>query len=310
METVISLDRVSRRFGKLAAVEDLSFSVGGGEIFGLLGPNGAGKTTVINLITGLLRRNGGRIRVMGFDPETRAREVRRRIGLVPQETNVYGDLSASDNLWHHAALYCADLGSAGERIESLLRMMELWDRRGDPVRTYSGGMKRRLALARALLHDPQVILFDEPTLGVDVQGRHVLWDHMKALKARGKTFIVSTNDMNEAAALCDRLVIVDRGRAIALDTPEALCAGLGRDIITLRTAPDIADPEALFRGLDVQAVTRPEPGWLRIETRDAERRVGEFVTRVGSRHRLESLRIAKPTLDDVFLHHTGRALRE
>jgi ABC-2 type transport system ATP-binding protein len=133
---------------------------------------------------------------------------------------------------------------------------------------------------------------------------------MKALKARGKTFIVSTNDMNEAAALCDRLVIVDRGRAIALDTPEALCAGLGRDIITLRTAPDIADPEALFRGLDVQAVTRPEPGWLRIETRDVERRVGEFVTRVGSRHRLESLRIAKPTLDDVFLHHTGHALQE
>ncbi|MBN1428438.1 MAG: ATP-binding cassette domain-containing protein [Anaerolineae bacterium] len=310
METVVSLENVVRCFGKLAAVQNLSLEIGTGEIFGLLGPNGAGKTTVINLITGLLRRDSGQIRVLGFDPQTQARQVRRQIGLVPQETNVYGDLSAMDNLWHHAALYCGNLDTAGGRIEELLRMMELWNRRNDLLRTYSGGMKRRLALARALLHDPQIILFDEPTLGVDVQGRHVLWEHMKTLKSQGKTFIVSTNDMNEAGALCDRLVIVDRGKAIALDTPEALCAGLGRDIITLQTTPDVIDPERLFAGLDVQAVTRPEPGWLRIETRNAETHIGEFVGRMSAQYRLESLRIARPTLDDVFLHHTGRALRE
>ncbi|MBN1313511.1 MAG: ATP-binding cassette domain-containing protein [Anaerolineae bacterium] len=309
-EVVVSLDGVVRRFGKLVAVQDLSLEVGAGEIFGLLGPNGAGKTTVINLITGLLRRDGGQVRVLGFDPQTQARQVRRQIGLVPQDTNVYGDLSAMDNLWHHAALYCDDLDAAGGRIEELLRLMALWDRRNDPLRTYSGGMKRRLALARALLHDPHIILFDEPTLGVDVQGRHVLWEHMKTLKSRGKTFIVSTNDMNEASVLCDRLVIIDHGKAIALDTPEALRASLGRDIITLHTAPEIADPESLFDGLDVQEVARPEPGWLRIETKNAEARVGEFVSRVSTQHRLESLRIARPTLDDVFLHHTGRALRE
>ncbi len=306
----VCLHNVTRRFQELSAVDGLSLQVDVGEIFCLLGPNGAGKTTTVNLITGLLRRTGGEVSVLGFDPQTQAPEVRRRIGLVPQDTNVYGDLSALDNLWHHAALYCNDLDEAAGRIESLLRLMELWDRRKDPVRTYSGGMKRRLALARALLHDPQIILFDEPTLGVDVQGRHALWNHIKTLKAQGKTFIVSTNDMNEADALCDRLVIIDHGQAIALDSPENLKAGLGRDIVALHTAPDISDPEKLFAGLEIEAIARPEPGWLRIEVRNAEAHVGEFVRRVSAHYRLESLRVARPTLDDVFLHHTGRALRE
>ncbi|MGD9144016.1 MAG: ABC transporter ATP-binding protein, partial [Anaerolineae bacterium] len=176
----ILVQSATRRFGDLVAVDDLSFAVQPGEIFGLLGPNGAGKTTTINLITGILRRDEGQIQVLGWDPEAEARQVRQRIGYVPQETNVYLDLSATDNLWHHAALYCQDLSGVDGRMEELLKLMNLWDRRKDAVRTFSGGMKRRLALARALLHDPEVILFDEPTLGVDVQGRHVLWDHIKA----------------------------------------------------------------------------------------------------------------------------------
>jgi len=163
---------------------------------------------------------------------------------------------------------------------------------------------------RALLHDPEIILFDEPTLGVDVQGRHAIWEHIKAQQARGKTFILSTNDMAEADTLCDRLVIIDHGRTIALDTPEGLKAALGRDIVTLRTTPAIQDPEPLFAGLGVQAITRPEPDQLRLEVRSAETIVGELVTRVTAAHRLESVRIARPSLDDVFLHHTGRALRE
>jgi ABC-type multidrug transport system ATPase subunit len=310
MTPAITLQSATRRFGHLLAVDDLSFEVDRGEIFGLLGPNGAGKTTTINLITGALRRDAGQVRVLGLDPQRQPRPVRSRIGLVPQETNVYLDLSALDNLWHHAALYCADLGPVRGRIESLLNLMELWPRRSDPVRTFSGGMKRRLALARALLHDPDVILFDEPTLGVDVQGRHALWDHIQAQRARGKTFLVSTNYMSEAEALCDRLLIIDRGRAIALDTPESLKAGLGRDIVTLQTAPEVADPEALLAGLGLQAVSRPAPGRLRLEVPCAESIVGELVRRVVAGHRLESVRIARPTLDDVFLHHTGRALRE
>ncbi|MFQ5596168.1 MAG: ATP-binding cassette domain-containing protein [Anaerolineae bacterium] len=310
MDATITLQDVSRKFGDFVAVDELSFVVHTGEVFGMLGPNGAGKTTTINLIIGLLRRHSGEVRVLGYDPENEARQVRQRIGLVPQETNVYADLSALDNLWHHAALYCADLTAVGARIEELLRLVDLWERRKDRVGTFSGGMKRRLALARALLHDPEVIFFDEPTLGVDVQGRHAIWEHIRAQQAQGKTFVVSTNDMAEADRLCDRLVIIDHGKAITLDTPENLKADLGRDIVTLRTTPAIADPEAVFSGLGVQTITAPEPGQLRLEVRDAERLAGELVTRVTAAHRLESIRIARPSLDDVFLHHTGRALRE
>jgi ABC-2 type transport system ATP-binding protein len=306
----ISVSAATRRFGKLVAVDNLSFEVQSGEIFGLLGPNGAGKTTTVHLITGMLRRDGGTVRVLGRDPQTEARQVRQQIGYVPQETNLYLDLSAMDNLWHHAALYCQDLAGARERMDALLRLMNLWDRRRDAVGTFSGGMKRRLALARALLHEPAVILFDEPTLGVDVQGRHVLWEHIKALRGEGRTFVVCTNDMGEADALCDRLVIIDRGRAIAMDTPEQLKADLGRDIVTLRTTPPIQEPEALFHGLGIQAIARPEPDLVRLEVRDAESIVGQLFARATTGHRLESVRIARPTLDDVFLHHTGRALRE
>lgn len=309
-ELAIEVTTATRRFGDLVAVDDLSFAVPPGEIFGLLGPNGAGKTTTINLITGMLRRDGGQVRVLGWDPQVEARQVRQRIGYVPQETNVYLDLSAVDNLWHHAALYNEDLAAVGARMEELLRLVDLWARREDAVGTFSGGMKRRLALARALLHDPEIILFDEPTLGVDVQARHALWEHVKAQQARGKTFVVSTNDMAEADALCERLVIIDRGRAIALDSPEQLKADLGRDIVTLRTTPPVADPEDLFAGLGVQAITRPEPDQLRFEVANAESLAGELVSRATAAHQLESVRIARPTLDDVFLHHTGRALRE
>jgi len=171
-------------------------------------------------------------------------------------------------------------------------------------------MKRRLALARALLHDPDIVLFDEPTLGVDVQGRHALWEHIKAQQAQGKTFVVSTNDMMEADALCDRLVIVDHGRAVALDSPEHLKSDLQRDIVTLRTTPAIQAPESVFAGLGIEAVSRIAPDQLRLEVRDAESIAGELVTRVVAASQLESIRIARPTLDDVFLHHTGRALRE
>ncbi len=310
MNTAIQLLSVTRRFGDLVAVDNLSFEVMHGQVFGLLGPNGAGKTTTLRLITGLLYRDDGEIRVLGFDPQRQARAVRQHIGLVPQNTNLYDDLSALDNLWHHAALYCADLKSVKLKIKELLRLMELWKRRKDPVRTFSGGMKRRLALARVLLHDPEIIFFDEPTLGVDVQGRHVLWEHVKTQQKQGKTFVISTNDMSEADALCDRLVIIDRGRAIALDTPEMLKNALGRDIVTMRTRPGVQDAAALFDGLGVQAVTMPTPDMLRIEVPSAETIVGELVARVTAAHRLESIRMTRPTLDDVFLHHTGRALRE
>ena len=309
MDAVL-VEAVSRRFGEITAVHNLSFTVQQGEIFGLLGPNGAGKTTMINMITGILRRQSGTIEVLGVDPAQNPRAVRRRIGLVPQQTNVYTDLSGINNLWHHAALYCDDLAGAGARIELLLTMMSLWERRKDAVRTYSGGMQRRLALARALLHDPDVVFFDEPTLGVDVQGKHVLWEHIAAQREAGKTFIVSTNDMAEADELCDRLVIIDHGQAIKIDSPENLKSNLNRDVVTVRTTPAIADPQGLLADLSVEMTISALPDGLRLEVAHAERIAGDLVSRITVDHRLESLRIARPTLDDVFLHYTGRALRE
>jgi ABC-2 type transport system ATP-binding protein len=310
VENAVILEKVTRRFGKYTAVDDLSFSVGSGEIFGLLGPNGAGKTTTINLIIGMLHRDSGDIHIQGFDPQTQARDVRKRIGLVPQETNVYGELNSMDNMWHHAALYCDNLNIVPKRIEELLRLMELWERRKDPVHTFSGGMKRRLALARAMLHDPQIIMFDEPTTGVDVHGRHALWEHIKALKVQGITFLISTNDMGEADTLCDRLVIIDHGKTIALDTPEVLKASLGHDIVTLQTECKIENPADLFEGLGVQGISCPEPEVLRLVVDNAEAHIGQFVERINKDHHIQSLRVAHPSLDDVFLHHTGRVLRE
>ena len=310
MDKAITVHSVTRRFGEVVAVDDLSFEVKSGEIFGLLGPNGAGKTTTIHLITGMLSKDSGTLQVLGLDPHLETRQVHKRIGYIPQETNVYLDLSTVDNLWHHAALYCEDLSNVDRHIADLLKMMNLWERRKDPVRTYSGGMKRRLALARTLLHDPKIIFFDEPTLGVDVQGKYVIWEYIKVQQAQGKTIIISTNDMMEADFLCDRLVIIDHGKAIALDTPETLKAALGRDIVTMHTSPAIESPEKLLEGLNIQAVVRLEQGVIRFEIKEAETLVEEMIIRVTQDYHLESMRIARPSLDDVFLHHTGRALRD
>jgi ABC-2 type transport system ATP-binding protein len=310
MDKAILVNSVTRRFGDITAVDDLSFHVTSGEIFGLLGPNGAGKTTTIHLLTGMLSKDSGDIRVLDYDPHVEPREVHKRIGYVPQETNVYLDLSGEDNLWHHAALYCEDLSNTKGHIKELLALTNLLDRSKDAVKTYSGGMKRRLALARTLLHDPELIFFDEPTLGVDVQGKHVIWEHIKTQQSQGKTFIVSTNDMAEADFLCNRLVIIDHGKAIALDTPENLKAALGRDNVTMQTSPAIENPEITFEGMHIQAVSRPEPDILRFEVKDAETIVEQIIARVTKDHHLESMRIARPSLDDVFLHHTGRALRD
>ncbi|MGD2155642.1 MAG: ABC transporter ATP-binding protein [Anaerolineales bacterium] len=309
-ETVIEVSSATRRFGTLTAVDDLSFRVGRGEIFGLLGPNGAGKTTTINLILGLIEPHRGNLQVLGYDVSTQIQQVRRRVGYVSQETNVYLDLSAEDNLWHHAALYCQDLSSVKDRMAELLHFMNLWERRKDPVHTYSGGMKRRLALARSLLHDPEVIFFDEPTLGVDVQGRFALWERIQEQRAGGKTFVISTNNMVEADTLCDRLVIIDHGKAVVLDSPTNLKAEMGHDVVTIRTSPPIEAPELVLAAFPVRNISRPHWNELRIEMQDAEAKAASLIDQVSRSHQLISILIARPSLDDVFLFHTGRALRD
>lgn len=309
-EIAIEVSSVTRNFGSIKAIEDLSFEVSRGEIFGLLGPNGAGKTTMINLILGLLAVHQGNIKVLGYDVASQTRQVYKKVGYVPQETNLYLDLSAEGNLWHHAALYCQDLASVKGRMAELLHFTNLWGRRKDAVRTYSGGMKRRLALARALLHDPDIIFFDEPTLGVDVQGRFALWDYIQQQCQGKKTFVISTNNMVEADHLCNRLLIIDHGKAIALDTPENLKAAMQSDVVTIRTSPPIDAPETIFIGHNIQNVARPQPDELRFEIKHAETIAAALIEKISETHRLDSILIARPSLDDVFLFHTGRALRE
>jgi ABC-type multidrug transport system ATPase subunit len=309
-DIVIEVSSATRCFGNLTAVDDLSFMVGRGEIFGLLGPNGAGKTTTINLILGLMEPHGGELRVLSYDVAMQTQQVRRRVGYVPQETNVYLDLSAEDNLWHHAALYCQDLSSVKDRMADLLHFTNLWERRKDPVHTYSGGMKRRLVLARALLHDPEVIFFDEPTLGVDVQGRFALWEHIQEQREAGKTFVISTNNMLEADTLCDKLVIIDHGKAIALESPEYLKTEMGHDVVTIRTSPPIEEPEELLANFPVRNISRPQSDELRFEMQGAEARAADLINQISQAYQLVSILIARPSLDDVFLFHTGRALRE
>jgi ABC-type multidrug transport system ATPase subunit len=306
----IEVSSVTRWFGNLTAVDDLSFEVKKGEIFGLLGPNGAGKTTIINMILGLLKTNQGKIRVLGYDVASQTRQVYRWVGYVPQETNLYLDLSAEDNLWHHAALYCQDLKNAKDRMADLLNFTNLWQRRKDRVQTFSGGMKRRLALARALLHDPSVIFFDEPTLGVDVQGRFALWEHIQEQREEGKTFVISTNNMVEADTLCDRVLIIDHGKAIALDSPESLKAQTRCDVVSIRTSPPIDAPELLLANYAVKNFSRPQLGEIRFEMQNAEAKAASLIAEISEFHRLDSILIARPSLDDVFLSHTGRALRE
>lgn len=226
---MVELDRVSVLLGGEPRVDGLTWRVPQGRVYGLLGPNGAGKSTVINLITGLLAASRGSIRVGGLDPVRDAAEVRGLIGLVPQSDSVYPDLSARENLRFHGALFMDSVSEIPDRIEKTLEFVELAKRADDPVRTFSGGMRRRLCIGRALMHRPRILLLDEPTLGVDVQGTYRIWDYIKALRGQGITVIVTTNIMGEADYLCDDLVILDHGRLVAQGSPAELKSRAGAD---------------------------------------------------------------------------------
>src|SRR5690348_16456965 len=227
------------------AVDHLTLSVKQGEIFGLLGPNGSGKTTTINMISGLSVPTSGEVRILGFDVRHNVRRVHQILGSVPQETALYDELTAWMNMDFHADLFGIPRKEKKVRITKLLELVQLLDRKDSRVGTFSGGMKRRLALARALLHDPHLIYLDEPTLGVDVQARRAIWDYVLSLRDQGKTVLITTNYLEEAQALCERLAIIDHGKLIAVDTPEHLKQTYGGSIIEVETTPPVKDTSAL-----------------------------------------------------------------
>jgi ABC-2 type transport system ATP-binding protein len=227
---MIEADNLAKEFGAVRAVAGISFEVRAGEIFAFLGPNGAGKTTTIQMLTTLLRPSAGAVRIDGLDPAARPRDVRRRFGIVFQDPSLDGDLTAYENMELHGVLYHVPRRARHERIQSLLTLFELWERRRGKVKEFSGGMKRRLEIARGLLHTPKVLFLDEPTLGLDPQSRNQLWTHVRHLnQAEGVTVFLTTHYMDEAERVAHRIAVIDHGRIVAVGSPQELKQQTGAD---------------------------------------------------------------------------------
>ena len=308
-EPAINVIDLCKSFASFQAIDHLSLTVERGEIFGLLGPNGSGKTTTINMISGLSMPTSGTVRVMGYDIRHHARQVRRLLGAVPQETALYEELSAWANLDFHADLFGIARKEKKERITRILELVQLLERKNSRVSTFSGGMKRRLALGRALLHDPQLIYLDEPTLGVDVQARRAIWDYILALRTQGRTVLITTNYLEEAQALCDRLAIIDHGTLIAVDTPAHLKQTYGGSVIELESEKALVALEEV-KALDgVKDVVQDGP-CLTITTHGASNIVPQIINIVSREGELRNIAVREPNLDEIFLRLTGRELRD
>jgi daunorubicin resistance ABC transporter ATP-binding subunit len=305
----IAITDLCKVFGTFTAVDHLSIAVRQGEIFGLLGPNGSGKTTTVNLISGLSAPTSGEIRVLGYDIRHDASRIRRLLGTVPQETALYEELSAWANLDFHADLFGVPVREKAARIAQILDLVQLTDRKQSRVGTFSGGMKRRLALGRALLHDPQLLYLDEPTLGVDVQSRRAIWDYILGLRDQGKTVLITTNYLEEAEALCERLAILDHGKLIAEDTPAHLKQMFGGNVVELETARPTALVEQL-RGIAGVSTVAQDGTRLTITTLGDAANVPEIINLLARESEIRRLALREPNLDEVFLRLTGTALRD
>jgi ABC-2 type transport system ATP-binding protein len=295
-----------RRFGQVEAVRGVSFAVAAGEVFGFLGPNGAGKTTTIDMLCTLLRPTSGSAAINGFDVVRQRDDVRRAIGLVFQQPTLDKTLTAEQNLRFHAYAYGIPAADRESRMRELLTMVELWDRRAESVRAFSGGMKRRLEIARGLLHQPAVLFLDEPTLGLDPQTRRRIWDYLGELRShRDLTIFLTTHYMDEAEN-CDRIAIIDEGRIVAMDTPVRLKNAVGGDVITITTADSDAAAQELRRRYDVAPMVGD--GTVSFQVPEGEAFLPGFVRSFGQP--LDAVNLRGPTLDDVFLDLTGREIRD
>ncbi|HLA92798.1 MAG TPA: ATP-binding cassette domain-containing protein [Actinomycetota bacterium] len=304
--SMIEVRSLSRNFGQLQAVKGVSFEVAEGEMFGFLGPNGAGKTTTINMLCTLLRPTSGTASVNGFDVIHQRSEVRRSIGLVFQQPTVDEYLSAEQNLRFHAYAYNVPSGIREARIRELLTMVELWDRRKGSVRTFSGGMKRRLEIARGLLHHPRALFLDEPTLGLDPQTRRHIWDYLLKLREQENLTIFLTTQYLDEAENCARIAIIDRGTIIALDSPDGLKSAVGGDLIVFSTADDEKAAAEVRSRYGVEPSL--QNGTVRFHVTSGDTFLPEFV-RTFPEHLL-SVSLQRPTLDDVFLTLTGHEIRD
>lgn len=306
---------LTRKFGKFTAVDGVSFSVEPGEVFGFLGPNGAGKTTTINILCTLLKPTSGRAYVCGLDVSRQQSRVRQCIGLVFQDPSLDDRLTARDNLLFHSYIYNVPPKERKPRIEEMLRLVELSERRNSLVKTFSGGMKRRLEIARGLLHHPRLLFLDEPTLGLDPQTRNHMWQYINQLrKEEDITIFLTTHYMDEAEN-ANRIAIIDHGRIVALDTPDNLKKQVGSDIVTLKTTDDNKAAEEIQSNFNIQAEKLSPGGGATTGSDGLNIRVAngsEFIPGLMSvlHTPIISVSLRRPTLDDVFLKLTGRELRD
>jgi len=308
---IIEIFNLTKEFNGLKAVNNVSLSIEEGEVFGLLGPNGAGKTTFISMLCTLLRPTSGTARVNGFDIVKQQGEVRKSIGIVFQEPSLDNRLTGRENLEMHAGLYGVPKAERKKRIEEVLELVALSDRADELVKTYSGGMKRRLEIARGLIHYPKVLFLDEPTLGLDPQTREHIWEYIKKLAEREHiTILLTTHYMEEADALCNRVAIMDYGEIKVLDTPEALKNSLEGDVISLEVDKSEGVAEKI-KGLEEVKKVHVINSTIFITVKNAESfapKILEFVKSNGGV--VKAISIRKPSLGDVFLHYTGREIRE
>jgi lipooligosaccharide transport system ATP-binding protein len=299
---VIVASDLEKRFGDFVAVNRVSFTVREGEVFGFLGPNGAGKTTTMRMIQCVSPKTSGRLEVFGMDVSTRQAEIKHLIGVVPQETNLDPDFSVYENLMVYSRYFDIPRETAMGTIESLLEFVQLSERRETPIDKLSGGMKRRLILARALINNPRLLILDEPTVGLDPQARHLIWDRLRALRSRGNTIVLTTHYMEEAAQLCDRIVIMDLGRILEIGRPQELVQKhAGLDIVEADNRPEV-------RACLGRMGAKYELAGERVQVfTDRPREVTAALMQDCSQIEV----VARPAgLEDVFLKLTGRRLRE
>jgi ABC-2 type transport system ATP-binding protein len=312
----IVVENLTKRFGDFTADDSLSFTVARDEIFGILGPNGAGKSTLIRMLTTLLKPTSGRALVMGHDVVHRTARVRHEIGVIPQANTVDSDLTAIESLEIYAKFYGMGRKERHARTEELLKAVGLWDWRDKPAGTYSGGMRRRLEIARGLIHRPHVFFLDEPTTGLDPQSRRVIWELLETLRAQSNlTILICTHYMDEADRLCDRLAIVDHGKIVALGTPRELKASIpgGKEVLTAQFVQEVTDGLlASLKALpEVREAAREEAHTARlILNGDSVPFDGMLEVSKAQGNKLKSMSLLEPTLEDVFIHYTGRGLRD
>jgi ABC-2 type transport system ATP-binding protein len=310
--TVVRVEDLTKTFGKLRAVDGVTFDVKEGEIFGFLGPNGAGKSTTIHMLTTLLKPTSGRAEIFGYDIAKRSNDVRRIVGVVPQEYTADEDLTGHENIILCADLYGIPRDVSKARAQELLTLVGLVDAARRKVSTFSGGMRRRLELACGLINHPRLLFLDEPTLGLDVQTRAAVWSYIRTLKDEYRmTLFMTTHYLEEADALCDRVALIDRGKIVKVGSPEELKAGIGGDIIEVGVRENTADLSSMISNLSGVKEVKRTGSMYRVKAQEGEEAAPAIIDLIRSNgYHVTRISLSKPSMDQVYLEYTGREMRD